>query len=289
MGKVAIIGCGYAGRVLARRLIEHGNPVRASTTTETKLSSLASLGAEPVLVRADHKETLARTMKDAETVVFLAPPLKGQTAAELAKNLGESAPSGLKSFVYGSTTGVYGKQDDPNAWVDETTTPREPGERGKERIEIERALGGAGLPLKIVRIAGIYGPGRTLRDAIRKESLLLFEGGPPTSRIHVEDLARILEAMIAPSAPPLLIACDDEPAPTLDVARYTCALMGVKAPDPISIEDAKRILSPAAIELRMGGHRCRSLVRQKLVGSLLYPTYREGVRASLVTEGVSIV
>ena len=91
--------------------------------------------------------------------------------------------------------------------------------------------------------------------------------------------------MSEPGAPPLAIGCDEEPAETIEVARYTCALLKKKLPDPVSIEDAKRVLSPAALEMRLGGRRCRSLVREKLIGALEYPTYREGVRASLVAEG----
>ncbi|MFO0727443.1 MAG: NAD(P)H-binding protein [Myxococcota bacterium] len=282
---VAILGCGYAGRILARRLVERGNPVRATTTTETRLSSLAALGAEPLLVRTDRPESLGRLMKDVDAVVYLAPPGQNQDPSALAQSLAAACPSGLQSFVYGSTTGVFGKQTDSDAWVDESTPPRDPHEQGELRLGVERALAATGLPLKIVRIAGIYGPGRTLRDALRKDQLILFQGGPPTSRIHVEDLARILEAMIPKAAPPLVVACDEEPAETLTVARYTAELLHIQAPEPISLEDAKRIMSPRALEMRLGGHRCRSLVRQKLIGELEFPTYREGVRASLIAEG----
>jgi nucleoside-diphosphate-sugar epimerase len=106
-----------------------------------------------------------------------------------------------------------------------------------------------------------------------------------TSRIHVEDLARILEAMIDRSAPPLVLACDERPATTLDVARYTASLTGLELPEPVSIDDAKRVLSPAAIEMRLSGRRCRSLLRAEMIGALTFPTYIEGVRASLAAEG----
>lgn len=281
---VAILGCGYAGRILARRLVERGNPVKATTTTETQLSSLAALGAEPLLVRTDRPESLGRLMANVESVVYLAPP-GGQEPKALAERIAAACPSTLKSFIYGSSTGVYGKSEDPSAWVDESTPPRDPHEQGEARLAMEQALAATGLPLKIVRIAGIYGPGRTLRDALRKDQLILFEGGPQTSRIHVEDLARILEAMIPAAAPPLVLACDEEPAETLTVARYTADLLGLKPPDPIALEDARRIMSPRAIEMRLGGHRCRSLVRAKLIGALEFPTYREGVRHSLEAEG----
>lgn len=281
--RIAIVGCGYTGQFLARRLVERGNPVRATTTSETRLSQLAALGVEPTLLRTDRPETLAAGLKDAEAVVHLAPPDADPDPKEVAALFARHASPSLRVFVYGSTTGVFGDHGD--AWVDEDTPPRDPHTRGARRLATENALRDAGLPLKVVRIAGIYGPGRTLRSAIHRDALVLVEGAPPTSRIHVEDLARILEAMLRPEAPPLAIACDEEPAPTIDVARYTCALIGKEAPAPITLEEAKRVLSSTAQEMRLGGHRCRSKVRAGLIGALSYPTYREGVKASLEMEG----
>lgn len=281
--KVAILGCGYTGRVLARRLVERGNPVRATTTSETHLSQLAALGVEPFLLRTDNPASLERGLSDAEAIFHLAPPDSDPDPAELARSFAKAVSPSLKVFVYGSTTGVYGDHGD--AWVDEDTAPNAPHARGQRRLDTEEALRAAGLPLKVVRIAGIYGPGRTLRSAIQREALILVEGAPSTSRVHVEDLARLLEAMLKPEAPALAIACDEEPAPTIDVARYTCALLGRPAPSPVTLEEAKRVLSATAREMRLGGHRCRSKVRLGLVGALEYPTYREGVKASLAMEG----
>src|SRR5262249_32298125 len=129
------------------------------------------------------------------------------------------------------------------------------------------------------------GPGRTLRDQIERDALILFQGQPATSRIHVEDLVRLIEAMMESRAPKLAVACDELPATTTEVARFTCELLGRKPPEPVLLEDAKRVLSPQALEMRLGGHRCRSLVRERLIGKLTYPTFREGIPASLEAEG----
>lgn len=284
MGKVVILGCGYVGKMLARRLVERGCPVRATTTTEAHLSSLGALGAEPRLLQPGAPETWPEALGDAETVIHLAPPAEGRDPGEQARALAAACGPQLKAYVYGSTTGVLGEHP-PESWVDEDTAPLSPGARGAARLRFEETLAGAGLPLRIVRIAGIYGPGRTLSDQLRRQSLILFEGGPPTSRIHVADLVRMLEALMEPGAPRLVVACDEEPAPTLEVARYTCELLGLTCPEPVALEDAKRVLSPAALEMRLGGRRCRSRVRPRLIGDLAYPTYREGVKASLIAEG----
>src|SRR5262252_9154086 len=75
VGRVVILGCGYVGWVLTRRLIARGDPVRATTTTEAKLTQLTALGAEPVHLRLDEPAAFQAAMKDAEVIIHLAPPL----------------------------------------------------------------------------------------------------------------------------------------------------------------------------------------------------------------------
>lgn len=285
---MVILGCGYVGRMLTRRLIERGDPVRATTTTEAKLSSLGALGAEPVHLRLDEASVFFRALEGAETIIHLAPPIKGTNVRAVVNRIKAAVHGTLRAYVYGSTTAVFGTRSDPNEWVDESSDPGTLSDRAKERLEYEEELAAAGFPLRVLRIAGIYGPGRTMREQIERDAMILFRGASYTSRIHVEDLVRLIEGAIGVEWPRMMIACDDHPAPTTEVAQYTCSLLGRTAPEPIEIEDAKRVLSPLALEMRTGGHRCRSLFRERLIGKLLYPSYREGVRASLLDEGVAV-
>lgn len=286
--KIVVLGCGYVGWVLARRLLARGSSVLATTTTEAKLTSLTAIGAEPILLRPEDPKAFDVVMSDAGAIVHLAPPSPHYKARDLARSIRHAAPRDLAAYVYGSTTSAFGHYDDPAGWVDESTPPRNVSRAGRLRLDYEKAIADTGLPVRVVRIAGIYGPGRTLRESIERDALVLFEGQTPTSRVHVEDLVRLLEAMMNDGAPRLAVACDEEPATTLDVARYTCELLKRAPPVPLSLDDAKRVLSPSAMEMRLGGHRCRSLVREKLIGPLSFPTYREGVRASLEAEGALI-
>lgn len=283
MKKIVVLGCGYVGRVLARRLVGQERTVRATTTTQAKIDELRALGAEPFLLETDDPASLAAALHDADGVVHLAPP--SEDVAGEVERIAAACGDGLQVYLYGSTTGAFGQPVADGEWIDESTPTHDPGDRGRRRFDYERALEGAGLPLRTVRIAGIYGPDRTLSRSLDREGFVLFEGGPPTSRTHVDDLATLLLAMLEPGAPPLAIACDDEPAPTLEVARYTCELLGRPLPPVRSLDEARAQLSPAALEMRLGGRRCRSIVREGLVGALAYPTYREGVRASLRAEG----
>lgn len=278
MGKTVVLGCGYTGLRLAKALRELGREVIATTTRAERLEALTGIGVAPVVLDFGRPETVRAGLEGARRIIHLAPPTPGRVEAEAAL-IREAAPD-LEVLVYGSTTGAFGEHPG-DQWVDEDTEPGPLGARGRLRADYERALTQAGLPTKVLRIAGIYGPGRTLREGLRDRSLVLFEGGPPTSRIHVDDLVRLLVAMAEPGAPALVIGCDERPATTLEVARYTAGLLGLELPTPMSLEDARRTLSPAALEMRLGGRRCRSTRRPELIGALRYPSYLEGVPASL--------
>lgn len=280
MGRSVVLGCGYTGLRLARALREGGAEVVATTTTPAKLAGLRAMGVDPVLLDFARPETIGPALEGATRVFHLAPPTPGRVPAEV-QALAAAAPEAL--WIYGSTTGAFGEHD-AGVWVDEATPAGPLGPRGQLRADYERALLQAGLQTKVLRIAGIYGPGRTLRDGLLSGSLVLFEGGPPTSRIHVDDLVRLLIALGRPDAPSLVVATDEAPAPTLEVARLTAARLGVSLPPLLSLEEARRTLSPAALEMRMSGRRCRSVHRAALIGPLRYPTFREGVPASLAEE-----
>ncbi|MBI2374570.1 MAG: NAD(P)H-binding protein [Deltaproteobacteria bacterium] len=279
--RVGIVGVGYSGLVLARLLHARGDEVIGTTTTPARVPVLESEGIRARAIQRGDDATLRAALEAVDAVVWLSPPSEH---VELDATLAVSSfPAKARSFVYGSTTGVYGPVG-PDEWVDERARPRDAGPAGLARLQMERNLDESGIPLRVVRIAGIYGPGRTLREGLRSGQLMLFDGGPPRSRVHVEDLARILAAMLAPAAPALALATDELPATTLEVARYTAALLGLPIPEVMGLEDAKR-LNPRTAQLRLEGRRCRSLVREALIGPLEYPTYREGVRASLEAEG----
>lgn len=280
MAKVAILGCGYTGRALIPRLRAAGHTVVATTTRSANAPEIEALGAEARVARLEDPAALRAALEGADRVIHLAPPDREVAAATQVEALARALPSGLAAYVYGSTTGAFGRPAAPEVWIDETTPPREVTGWGLTRLEYEHALAAHGLPLRVVRIAGIYGPGRTLKESLHS-GMLLFEGGPDTSRIHVRDLARILAAAVEDHAPPLILACDERPAPTLEVARYTAALSGLALPEILSLEAARARLSGPALEMRLGGRRCRSVVRAGLIGPLEFPSYVEGVKASL--------
>jgi len=256
--------------------------VRGSTRSPARRDQLAARGVDARLVALDDPASLLDFGFDLDVLVHLAPPPAEDEIEPEVERLRRALPASLRAIVYGSTTGAFGWSSE---WIDERTPSGELAPRGRRRVRYEAALRTTGLPVRVARIAGIYGPGRTMKHAMDR-GLVLFEGGPPTSRVHVDDLARLLEAMAVKESPDLVIACDDRPAPTLEVANYVAGLLGQPLPPVLSLDEAKSQMSPGAAEMRLSGRRCRSLHRADLIGDLAYPTYREGMRAALVEDGL---
>ena len=152
--------------------------------------------------------------------------------------------------------------------------------RADRRARAEAAWQGSGLPVHIFRLAGIYGPGRNaftnLRDGTARR---IVKPGQVFSRIHVEDIATVLEASMADPRPGRTYnVCDDEPAPPQDVVAYAARLLGIEPPPEQAYETAQ--LSPMARTFYKDNRRVRNArIKEELGVRLAYPAYREACRA----------
>ena len=164
-------------------------------------------------------------------------------------------------------------------------TPLDPAvARSNRRAAAEAAwtsfAGETGLPLHIFRLAGIYGPGRNpLQGVMAGTAKRILKEGQIFSRIHVDDIAAVLEASMARPRPGgVYNVCDDEPAPAHEVVAYAAALLGREAPPAIPFEEAD--LSPMARSFYMASRRVSNArIREELGVKLTYPSYREGLTA----------
>ena len=189
----------------------------------------------------------------------------------------------LRSIVYLSTVGVYG--DHRGAWVDEETPPRPDAARGRDRLAAEQAWQkfGArrGIAVTVLRLAGIYGPGRNaLLQIARGDARCIVKPGQVFNRIHVGDIAQAIDAAFTQRASGIFNVADDEPTPTGEPLAFAAQLLGRDPPPEVSFEDAAPSMSPLALSFWQDCRRVRNDKLKRALGvNLLYPTYREGLRA----------
>jgi len=194
----------------------------------------------------------------------------------------------LRMIVYLSTVGVYG--DHAGAWVDETTAPRTDTVRGQKRLAAERAWcefgEHSGVEIAILRLAGIYGPGRNaLLQLARGEARRIVKPGQVFNRIHVGDIAQAIDAVFASRARGVFNVADDEPAPPGDPIVFAARLLGREPPPEIAFADVAPTLSPLALSFWQGCRRVKNhKLKRELGVTLQFPTYREGLRALFASE-----
>lgn len=204
-----------------------------------------------------------------------------QHAADLAR-----APR-LEAVVYLSTVGVYG--DHGGGWVDEDTPPAPTSDRACRRLAAEaawrRLAEDSGRRLVVLRLPGIYGPGRSVIDALRQGTARrIVKPGQVFNRAHVDDIAAAIEAALLQSAARgVYNVADDEPAPPEDVVVHAARLLGLPPPPPVPFAEAK--LSPMAASFYAEAKRVSNRRLKTDLGIVLrFPTYREGL-AAIAREG----
>jgi nucleoside-diphosphate-sugar epimerase len=284
-GNLLCFGLGYSARALAGRL--GGSGWRVSGTSRNP--------REPDCHRFDRDSPLPSSafVGVSHILVSIPPdasgPPDGSGDPALDRHADDiAAIPGLAWLGYLSTTGVYG--DRCGGWVDEGSRLRPSGERGRRRVAAEAGwleLGRRrGVPVHIFRLAAIYGPGRSPLDALRAGTARRIDKPAQVfSRIHVEDLARVLIASIARPRPGAVYnVCDDEPAAPEAVVAHAATLLGLPAPPLVPFEAAG--LSPMARSFYDDNKRVsNALIKSELGVRLRYPNYRAGLAAILAAGG----
>ncbi|MDW3223472.1 MAG: SDR family oxidoreductase [Paracoccaceae bacterium] len=269
------IGHGFSARALAQLLLPKGWRIIGTTRSDEKAAQIMATGVEPIIwPGTDLSEALAQS--DALLVSAGPGPEGDPTLAALRAEIVAAAPN-LSWVGYLSTTGVYG--DHQGGWVDETSPLTPSTKRGLARVEAEaewQAI--AGLNLHIFRLAGIYGPGRGPFAKVRNGTARrIIKKGQVFSRIHVEDIAQVLEASLRkPNPGAIYNLCDDDPAPPQDVIAYAAELLGLPLPPEVDFETAD--MSPMARSFYAESKKVRNdLIKRELGVVLKYPDYRTGL------------
>ncbi len=279
-------GHGYTARALARRLMAKGWRVIGTTRSAEKAEAIRATGAEAVI----WPPAKCGPLLDLATHILVsAGPEAGDDPVLMHCAGALGARSDQFHWIgYLSTTGVYG--DRGGDWVDEASACTPATERGEWRLAAEREwlayAHETGLPVHIFRLAGIYGPGRGPLAKVRAGTARrIVKPGQVFSRIHVEDIATVLEASIERPHPGAVYnVCDDEAAPPEDVIAHAAGLLGLPAPPLEPFETAE--MTPMARSFYAESKRVSNArIKSELGVKLAYPTYREGLAALLVEEG----
>ena len=275
-------GLGYSARALATGLIAQGWSVAG---THRVRESVAAPDVEALIFDADRPlDEPSRALAGTTHLLTSVPPGEAGDPV-LARHANDIANiEGLKWIGYLSATSVYG--DRGGAWVDESAVLSPTSTRGQRRVAAEQAwleLGRAhGLAVHVFRLSGIYGPGRSALDQVRAGAARRIDKpGHLFSRIHVDDIARVLRASMASPEPGAIYnVCDDEPASSADVTAYACALLRVDPPPLAPYEEAARAFSPMARSFWADNRRVSNAKMHAELGvTLQYPSYREGLKA----------
>ncbi|WP_234052808.1 MULTISPECIES: NAD-dependent epimerase/dehydratase family protein [unclassified Xanthobacter] len=225
---------------------------------------------------------LAEALATADVLIASAPPdAAGDPLLRLAAEVLGSGR--LRQVIYLTTLGVYG--DHGGAWVDEATPPRAGTGRLERRLQAEAAwfeFGRRyGKAVAVLRLAGIYGPGRNvLAQLAAGEAKIIARAGQVFNRIHVEDISRAIEAVMAQNFTGVLNVADDLPTAPGEPVIYGAKLLGCEPPPIVPFEEAARTMSPMALSFWGASKRVSNRrLKDELGVELAFPTYREGLDA----------
>jgi nucleoside-diphosphate-sugar epimerase len=277
-----ILGCGYLGQHVARILLERGERVLGAVRGESTAARLAQMGVEPIRCDVTVSRSLEALPRVERVIWAVGYDRRGGHSArdvyvggldEALDRLGATAAR----WVQISTTGVYGRDD--GAFVDETTPVDPRTDSGQACWEAERMLGVYDVNAVVLRLAGIYGPGRIIRRAALEAGEPL--GGDPDhwlNLIQVEDAARFAVAALDQDTPSRLYLVADD-APSRRRAFYEEAARLLDAPPPrfLDASATRGMFGRDASNKRIDAAR----IKRELDMACLYPDYRAGLAGML--------
>ena len=274
-----IVGCGDVGSRLARQLLAQGWQVSGLRRSVGQLPA----GVRPIAADlADRRQPDAWPERAPDYLVYCVAASQHDEAGYQAAYveglrhvLGWLERSGQqpRRLLFVSSSSVYAQRD--GEWIDETASTAPEGYSGKVMLEAERLALESGIPASIVRLTGIYGPGREwLLSQVRQGYRVAEEPPLYGNRIHAEDAASLLAHLLQADAQGVAledcyIGVDDDPAPLADVVAWLRGYLGVT-----EWSDEQRVR-------RTGSKRCSNARARALGWVPQYPSYKEGYAAIL--------
>ncbi|HEY6641730.1 NAD-dependent epimerase/dehydratase family protein [Povalibacter sp.] len=289
-----IVGCGYVGERLARRLADTFD-ITAVVRTPTRVGELRTAGINAVGLDLDRVRLgswIPEKLEQAAIFYLAPPPATGESDLRLDRFL-QLATVPPRTFVYISTTGVYG--DTEGAPVDEGTPVQPMTDRARRRVSAEEMTRvwctERRVRRVVLRVPGIYGPGRLPLERLRRrEPTLHPDDAGISNRIHVTDLVEACAAAaLNPEARGIYNVTDGNSCSSTDFLDRVAALAGLPAPPRVSMDEAQLTFSPERLSFLNESRRVSNDRMLKHLGvRLRYADIDEGIRSSLLQEEDSV-
>lgn len=274
--RLFILGLGYSARHFVRRFGGAFSHIAGTVRDPAKQDDLADIEVHAFSGSSPPARETVERVSEADVLLISIPP--GSTGDPALAAFGNVLAAGRRKIVYLSTIGVYG--DHAGGWIDESTPPQAALERTRMRIAAEQAWTKmAHGDVAILRLAGIYGPGRNALATLRAGTARrIIKPGQIFNRIHVDDIASAIMAAVHHPGGGTWNVCDDEPAPPQDVIACAARLMGVAPPPEETFETAE--MSAMARSFYASSARVSNAKLKRELGvTLAFPTYRHGLDA----------
>ena len=300
---VLLAGCGDLGTEAGLRFAAAGHRVVGWRRSPEKLPAAIEGAAADLTagelppVPADTTAVVVAIAADSPTEAAYRAAYVDGLSNVVDAVLASEAP--VRRVLFVSSTAVYG--DAGGNWIDETTTPAPGGFSGRTIREAEDLLAsrfsGTGITPVVLRLGGIYGPGRTrLIDQVRGGSAVIPAESRFTNRIHRDDAAAAIVHLCTMEAVPgpVFLGVDNEPAELGDVLSFLAAELGLPQPPSDTADSDRQGGAPrgggaqksSGEPSRGGNKRCSNALLRSTGFQFRYPTFREGYRAILAGAGV---
>ena len=281
---IYIIGCGDIGLRVASRWQARGASVHALARSAASTTALQARGIAVLNGDLDQPEKLPPPAAHSRVYFFAPPPPRGVTDPRM-RNFLDAIPNDSlpERVVYISTSGVYG--DVRGAWVTEDAPVNPTVDRSRRRLDAEQTLqtwaACTGVPVVILRVPGIYGPGRMPVEIVKSGRPILNEAESLyTNRIHADDLANICVVAGESHRPPgIYNVSDGHPGSMAQYFKAVADLLGVPRPPEVGMDEAKRVLSEELMSYLTESRRVDNSKMLRDLGVVLqFPTLVDGLR-----------
>ena len=277
--KFLIFGGGFSGKHFAKELRKIGCKTLISYRSHKTDDNSFFFDSESKDLPPDN------ILEGATHLLSCIPPTENGEDPVLSRLNNRLQNLPLRWVGYLSTTGVYGNTS--GNWVSEKDPTNPMQERSKRRLICEQKWINSGLPSQIFRLPGIYGPGRSTIESIIKKNIKVIDKPKQVfSRIHVEDISMaiiyLLQNINNIDFHPIINISDNHPCSQIEVINYSYNLLGLKMPDPVKFEDAKKMLSPIALSFWEENRKVSNKLLCEVLGyKLIHQDYTSGLKNCL--------